>query len=77
MDTSQRLRDDELGWRSKECMEAMSTRVGGWLDVTVQGSGLLSANIVSAEPLTAALFPVASQAETACDEFTSGRDFRS
>ena len=22
MDTSQRLRDDELGWRSKECMEA-------------------------------------------------------
>ena len=45
--------------------------------VTVQGSGLLSANIVSAEPLTAALFPVASQAETACDEYTSGRNFRS
>ena len=46
-------------------------------EVTVQGSGLLSANIVSAEPLTAALFPVASQAETACDEHTSGRNFRS
>ena len=45
-------------------------------DVPVQGVGRLGANIGPAEPLTAAGFPVASQAETACDEHTSGWDFR-
>ena len=40
--------------------------------VPVQGMGRLRTNIGPAEPLTAAGFPIASQAETACDENTSG-----
>jgi hypothetical protein len=47
------------------------------IEVPVQGSGRLTSNSSSAEPLTAALFPVASQAETACDERNSCRDSRS
>jgi hypothetical protein len=45
--------------------------------VPVQGKGWVAANVVPAELLTVARIPIASHAEIACDERSSGWDFGS